>query len=433
MSNLPEGWVRTTLGEVTTIVSGSTPKTGVPGYWGGDIVWITPDDLSKNRGKTVASGGRSITQAGYDSCSATLMPPGSVLYSSRAPIGYAAIATTSVCTNQGFKSFVPSEAVTSDYLYWFLVHATPAIRELGSGTTFPELSKKSAAGFEIALPPLPEQRRIVAAIEEQISRLDTANAVMSTAGRRLDTLLRVLVRRAMEGDWPQVRLGDVTESQIYGTSAKASADPTGVPVLRMGNIQAGRVDLTNLKYLPRTHPDVQKLALSPGDLLFNRTNSPELVGKTAVFRDGPQPTMFASYLIRVRLSDKCHPEWASQVINGPIGRAYIASVRTQQVGQANVNGKKLAAMLIPLPPLGEQHRILASIGSRTTAITSIRTGVAQAAHRSASLRRAVLGRAFHGDLVPRDPSDEPASTVLARIRAERPPTLARARRRTAAT
>src|SRR5581483_6629052 len=125
MTELPPGWTETTLGEVTTIVSGSTPKTGVPAYWGGDVRWITPDDLSKNRLKRISVGARSLTRAGYESCSTTLMPEGTVLYTSRAPIGYVAIAGGPVCTNQGFKSFVPSDAVASEYLYWHLTYVTP--------------------------------------------------------------------------------------------------------------------------------------------------------------------------------------------------------------------------------------------------------------------------------------------------------------------
>ena len=142
MSELPAGWAVTTLGEIGEVVSGSTPRTTVTEYWGGDISWITPDDLSGYTSKYIERGARSITQAGYDSCSTTLMPEDAVLFSSRAPIGYVAIARGPVCTNQGFKSFVPTEAVTSDYLYWFLRHATPGIRATGSGTTFAEVSKK---------------------------------------------------------------------------------------------------------------------------------------------------------------------------------------------------------------------------------------------------------------------------------------------------
>lgn len=118
--------------------------------------------------------------------------------------------------------------------------------------------------------------------------------------------------------------------------------------------------------------------LEPGDLLFNRTNSPELVGKSAVFRRGTPSMLFASYLIRVQLGPECLPEWAAMVINGPIGRAYVASVRTQQVGQANVNGTKLAAMPIPLPPLDEQRRIVAEVEQRLSVIDAMAAASAAA-------------------------------------------------------
>ncbi|HZR03204.1 MAG TPA: restriction endonuclease subunit S, partial [Burkholderiales bacterium] len=158
-------------------------------------------------------------------------------------------------------------------------------------------------------------------------------------------------------------------------------------------------------------------------------NSPELVGKSAVFKGGTEPTVFASYLIRLRLNTECEPEWAALVINGPIGRRYIAGVRTQQVGQANVNGTKLAAMPIPLPPLTEQRRILAHVDQRLSLIEAMRDAVKTANRRNAALKRSILERAFHGELVPHDPSDEPASLLLERIRAERAATAPIPKRR----
>ncbi len=172
--------------------------------------------------------------------------------------------------------------------------------------------------------------------------------------------------------------------------------------------------------MPLDHPDVGKLLLEPGDLLFNRTNSPELVGKSAVFKGRSEPTIFASYLIRVRLTSVCDPDWAALVINGPIGRRYVAEVRTQQVGQANVNGTKLAAMPIPLPPLDEQRRIVAEVERQLSILDATKEAIDRALERSKALRRAILERAFTGRLVPQDPSDEPASVLLGRIRAQRP-------------
>lgn len=418
MIELPLGWAWSTLGDVTDVVSGSTPSTANRSYWDGDIPWITPDDLSKDRSKRIARGARLISRAGYESCSTRLVPAGTVLYTSRAPIGYVAIAANPVCTNQGFKSFVPSETLTSDYLYWFFQHATPAIRRLGSGTTFPELSKARAREITIPIPPLAEQKRIVAHIEAHLSRLDVAVASLRAALARTDAMVASATVRAVRGEWPVVQLRDITVQQEYGTSAKADREGD-VAVLRMGNLRDGELDFGDLKYLPVEHPDATRFQLAPGDLLFNRTNSPELVGKSAVFRGADRPVAFASYLIRVRLIEECVPDWAALVINSPLGRAYIARVRTQQVGQANVNGSKLAAMPIPLPPAETQRKLLADVDAYRGQARQLRLAIDGGVRQSDSLRRSILARAFRGELIPQDPDDEPASVVLERVAAER--------------
>ena len=310
----------------------------------------------------------------------------------------------------------------SRYLMWYL--RSPRFRDWiklsVEGATGSHTRAKSGPILRqrVPLPPLNEQRRIVAAIEEQLSRLDAADASLAQAKLRIEAFVGATVASALGGDWEIVALSEVTESQVYGTSSKANSDTRGVPVLRMGNINGGRLDLGNLKYLPPDHPDVAKFTLELGDVLFNRTNSPELVGKSAVFT-GAERMTFASYLIRVRLTDHCDPRWAVLVINGPPGRNYIASVRSQQVGQANVNGTKLAAMPVPLPPLEEQKRIVAEVEERLSVIDAMRASIERAERRSASLRRSILERAFRGELVPQDPSDEPASVLLDRIRAAR--------------
>ena len=310
----------------------------------------------------------------------------------------------------------------SAYLVWFL--QSPRFREWiklsVEGATGSHTRAKSGPILRqvVPVPPLNEQRRIVAAIEEHLSRLDAADASLGAATARALALRAGIVADALAGDWPVRQLRDVTASQVYGTSAKASVDPSGVPVLRMGNISDGKLDVSSLKYLPAAHPDVSKFDLEVGDILFNRTNSPELVGKSAVF-EGRERMTFASYLIRVRLTEECDPRWAVLAINGPSGRRYVAEVRTQQVGQANVNGTKLAAMPIPVPPLEEQRRIVARVEEQLAAVYALRAAIERAQRRSGSLRRAVLERAFRGELVPQDPTDEPAEALLTRIRAAR--------------
>lgn len=185
----------------------------------------------------------------------------------------------------------------------------------------------------------------------------------------------------------------------YGSSAKTNLDSTGIPVLRMGNIVEGDLSFDDLKYLPCEHDEFPKLLLKPGDLLFNRTNSPELVGKTAVFGGSPKLCSFASYLIRVRLVQGGTPDFLAASINSSHGRNWVKSVVTQQVGQANVNGTKLQALNVPRPPEPEQQRIVAEIDRRLSLVRKVETQVDGNIKRAEHLRQSILKTVFSAKLV----------------------------------
>ena len=174
-----------------------------------------------------------------------------------------------------------------------------------------------------------------------------------------------------------------------------------------------------MKYLPKNHDEFPELLLRSGDILFNRTNSPELVGKTAVYKGEPDPCSYASYLIAVRPIALWSPDVLAFFINSMLGRAWIASVVSQQVGQANVNGTKLAALSFPFPPAIEQLAMVNSVEEQISVLEKTTKEVDAHIARAARLRQATLKRAFEGRLVPQDPKDEPAGELLARIRAKR--------------
>ncbi len=198
--------------------------------------------------------------------------------------------------------------------------------------------------------------------------------------------------------WVWASVGQLALLVEYGSSAKTHEEATGVAVLRMGNIVDGELSLAELKYLPTHHGEFPKLFLEPGDVLFNRTNSQELVGKTAVFMGIPERCSFASYLIRVRLNSGCMPLYLTAYVNSIYGRAWIKAVVTQQVGQANVNGSKLQALNVPLPPLAEQRRIVAEVDRRLSIVREVEAEVDANLRRAECLRQSVLGAAFSGRL-----------------------------------
>ena len=214
----------------------------------------------------------------------------------------------------------------------------------------------------------------------------------------------------------------------YGSSSKTGCNSSGIPVLRMGNITAhGRLILEDLKYLPLDHDEFPELLLEKGDLIFNRTNSVELVGKTAEYSGDPSPCSFASYLIRVRLLQGIASTIVLSALNGGIGKTWIRRVVNQTVGQANVNGSKLASFVFSLPPVAEQDAIVEAVEDQLSIVDHLEANLNAKMAAAEGLRQAFLRSAFSGRLMPQNPNDKPASELLKCIAAER-----EARRRNAA-
>lgn len=218
--------------------------------------------------------------------------------------------------------------------------------------------------------------------------------------------------------WVWASVDQLAVNKRYGSSSKTNDDSSGVPVLRMGNIQNGKLDYSNLKYLPIDHKEFPELLLSDGDLLFNRTNSAELVGKTAVYRDIGKPVSYASYLISVTFTECFLPEIAAYYINSVLGKKWVAEVMNQTAGQANVNGSKLGELAIPLPPIAEQLVLIQEITNKFDSIDQQIEATVLGLKQSEAQRKNILKAAFSGHLVPQDPNDKPASVLLEKIKLE---------------
>ena len=218
--DIPESWEWVRLGEIGEIVGGGTPKTGNSEFWnGGNIPWLTPADMKFVPGKYVENGERFITEKGLKGSSARLMPKGTIIYSSRAPIGYIAIANNDLATNQGFKSLVPYELRINEYMYYCLISRTNEIISRASGTTFKEISGSEFGLTVVPLPPLEEQQRIVAKIEElmpYVDKYDVAYSEVEKLNKKFpEDIQKSILQYAIRGKLAEQREEDGKAEDLY--------------------------------------------------------------------------------------------------------------------------------------------------------------------------------------------------------------------------
>ena len=215
--------------------------------------------------------------------------------------------------------------------------------------------------------------------------------------------------------WEWCRLGNVTPDFQYGTSEKSSSKGL-IAVLRMGNLNAGEIDYSDLVY-SSNQSEIEKYLLSNGDLLFNRTNSAEHVGKVSIYR-GTYPAIFAGYLVRFSPLLLCH-DYVNYAMNSSWEHEYCQRVKSDAVNQSNVNAQKLANFMLPVPPLPEQQRIVSCIEQLFALCDTINKADENLESTVSLARQKVLDLAIRGQLVPQNPDDEPASELLKRIQAEK--------------
>lgn len=212
--------------------------------------------------------------------------------------------------------------------------------------------------------------------------------------------------------WVWITVSAFTHDLQYGTSEK-SLNKGSVPVLRMGNItRLGSIDYSDLVY-SSNEEDIKKYNLQKNDLLFNRTNSSEWVGKTAIFKSD-HPAIYAGYLIRVRCII-VNPDYVNLVMNSSYHRDWCNQVKTDAVNQSNINAQKLSNLLIPIPPYLEQLRIVADVEHWFELIDTLESGKLDLQTSIKQAKSKILDLAIHGKLVPQNPADEPASELLKRI------------------
>ena len=390
------------LGELGEIISGSTPDTTNKLYWGGDIPWITPADLINHEGIYFTGNLRKITEAGYKSCSTRMLPAGSILFSSRAPIGHCAVTSFPLCTNQGFKSIIPNERLDPVYGFFALGFFTPQIEALGRGATFTEINKEIFEGVRIPLPPLSEQRRIAARLAQADRLRRLRRYADQLGGSYLQSVFVEMFYKKANKEWARSRIADL----VPNGSNKIRTGPFGSQLLHSEFQEEGEVAVLGIDNAVQNHftrgksryitlkkyKQLKRYTVFPGDVIITIMAT---TGRCAVVPDTIPLAINTKHLCCITLDHKkCLPSFLQASF------LYHPSVLKQMGGSERgaimpgLNMEIIKDLEIYLPPLAEQERFAAIVQR----YERLRLQQHEAGRQAEMLFQSLLSQAFGGGL-----------------------------------
>lgn len=338
------------LGDICNVVSGSTPKTNVEEFWDGDVKWITPAELTEDS-YILEDSARKITELAVEKTGLNSFPKGTVILSSRAPIGKVAIAGCEMYCNQGFKNLICTEEIYNEYLYWFLKCKKDYLNSLGRGATFKEISKSIVENIEIEVPKMDVQKKIA-------YQLQKGSEILVLRRKELFELDQLIKSRFVELMSSAELSSETTIEQItkrvkvgfVGTCERYYTDDSGIPMLRTGNITNHGIDMRDLKYVTTEfHDRNKKSQIRSGDLLIARHGSN---GQANVY-DGPEAQCLNAVVIEPN-PNIAKSTFLAGLINSPSVKAQIDRTlvgSTQHV----VNTKSIANVAVRIPNIEVQE------------------------------------------------------------------------------
>lgn len=351
------GWEVKTLGEVCRVVNGGTPDTKVEAYWGGTHRWITPAEMGKRLSPYVDATARTLSELGLKSCSARLLPPNSVILSSRAPIGHLVINREPMATNQGCRGLVPCDRLNCKFLYYYLLGIVDVLEALGTGTTFKELSAGKLKDVNIPVPPLAEQQRIVAFLDEAFAGIATARANaeknLQNARALFESHLNAVFTQRGEG-WVEKPVSEIAEHSLGKMLDRAKNKGCPQKYLRNLNVRWFSFDLDDLLEMRFTDADIERYSVRKGDVVICEGGYP---GRAAIW-DHDEPIYYQKALHRVRFHEPAHNKWFAyylyaQDMSGQLRANFTGS------GIQHFTGQALSKFVVPVPPVEVVHERVA--------------------------------------------------------------------------
>jgi type I restriction enzyme, S subunit len=398
---LPEGWEWKPLGIAAEILGGGTPKTKIPEYWGGEIVWLSPTDLPPIGEIThISDSMKKITEIGLAKSSARLIPEGSVIFSSRATIGKIAITDCPLATNQGFTNFICPDNLLNRYLAYVLVFLTPSIASLSNSTTFKEVSKTNIKGIEIPIPPINEQKRIVAKLDALFIRIDTAITHLQQTLKLSKALFASTLKAEVSGDgndWPVLALSSLGEFSGGGTPAKSRQEywDGGIPWITPKDMKSPELTDSEMKITP--------LGVAQSSAKMLPENSVLIVARSGILRhtlpvciNRVEATVNQDIKVFIP-SKRVSPEYMQYLLKG--NESFILQQLVKGgVTVESLKYKEFQSHSFPIPSIEKQNHIVTHLDALSERIRALETYTQEKLNDLTALKASLLDAAFKGQL-----------------------------------
>ncbi|ASN86291.1 restriction endonuclease subunit S [Pectobacterium versatile] len=456
---LPEEWGYTEIGNVADVISGGTPKSGVAENFapsGEGIAWLTPADLSGYKNKHISRGARDLSKSGYDSCSAKIMPMGSILFSSRAPIGYVAVASNAIATNQGFKSFVFTPDIYPDYAYYYMRSIKHLAEEMGTGTTFKEISGSSAKNLPFLIAPFEEQKIIAEKLDTLLAQVDSTKTRLEKIPKILKRFRQAVLCAAVFGDLTQEWRSEIKQESIscllneiqsqrevakrkklikqnfgkheeiqapfnlcidswkwvcldqicenvnnalkagpFGSALKKSdCVDSGYKVYGQEQVISGKEWLETYRVTEEKYQQLKSCETKSGDILISLVGT---IGKVLILSDNAESGIINPRLVKITLNKEIVREYVKIFLDSPIAHGFFKGFShggTMEI----LNLSILRNLPIPLPPITEQHEIVRRVEQLFAYADTVEKQVNTSLARVNNLTQSILAKAFRGEL-----------------------------------
>ncbi len=355
---MKEGWTYKKLGEVATIIGGSTPKSNIEEYWGGSHYWVTPADLKGNKYQGATP--RTITNLAIQKTNLQLLPTGTVLLSSRAPIGKVAITTVPMYCNQGFKNVVCSEQLLNEFVYWYLLNKTDYLNSLGRGATFKEISKKATEQISIPVPPLSEQQRIVSELDLLSSIIEKKKAQLKEYDQLAQSIFYDMFGDPVSNEkgWDILELSTICDVRD-GTHDSPKYVEIGYPLITSKNVINGTISFENVNLISEDDLNAINVRsrVDEGDIIMPMIGT---IGNPVVVHKSREFAIKNVALIKFSKSNLVINIYIQKLLDSDI---YSNFIKEQNRGgtQKFVSLKAIRQLPIPLPPLPLQQSFASKI------------------------------------------------------------------------